>query len=108
MFNLVLPYAQEKVKILKIVLLIRFTHLKTVNNIKCRGRCEKTGFLIYIWYYVIGITSLNWNFQSLQKFKKQMPFDSVITLLGISPREVLKNMHRCVWNVIYIISNNEN
>lgn len=58
---------------------------------------RKQAFEFYFWCYINWCDFFDWNFQSLQKLKKHVPFGL------ISPRQVLKNMHRYVWNITHIV-----
>ena len=70
---------------------------KSTNN-KCLWGCGEKGILVHCWWECMLVQSLwktVWNF--LRKFKRELPFDPVIPLLGLYPKnpEILIQKYLC-------------
>jgi hypothetical protein len=67
---------------------VRMARIKDYNINKCWRGCVKTGALIHCWWGCKLVQPL-WKtvWRSLKKLKIKLPYDPVIPLLGIYPKE---------------------
>jgi hypothetical protein len=86
--SLVLKEMQIKTAVRFNLTLVSVAIFKSKNNNKSWQECSETGTLIHYWWeckLVQSLWKVVWRF--LRKLKIELPYDSVILLLGIYPKE---------------------
>jgi hypothetical protein len=77
--------------------LVKMAIIKNANNDKCCLRCGQKRTLIHCWGEYKVVQSL-WKtvWMILKKLKREFPYDPVIPLLGIHPKECKSDTHPCL------------